>query len=247
MQPIRVLFLGTGDAFSAGGRNQAAILIQHPQVSILLDCGATTLTSFKKNGVPLDPIAAILLSHLHGDHFAGLPFLFLHYMYVEPRTKPLRILGPEGLEERIMQMYGTMYPNDASTPPPYELNFTEIQSRKNYSVDILQIEPFRARHQVHPPSFGFTINLDGRRIVYTGDTGWNDELPVRAKGADLFICECSYYETQMDSHLNYTTIKEHLRDCGYKKMVLTHLGEEVLERSLELELEVVHDGSVVTL
>ena len=127
MQPIRVLFLGTGDAFSAGGRNQAAILIQHPQVSLLLDCGATALTSLKKHDVSLDPIDGILLSHLHGDHFSGLPFVFLHYLYVEPRTKPLKILGPEGLEERIMQLYRTMYPNDASIPPPYELDFTEIQ------------------------------------------------------------------------------------------------------------------------
>jgi ribonuclease BN (tRNA processing enzyme) len=247
MQPIRVLFLGTGDAFSAGGRNQAAILIQHPQVSLLLDCGATALTSLKKHDVSLDPIDGILLSHLHGDHFSGLPFVFLHYLYVEPRTKPLKILGPEGLEERIMQLYRTMYPNDASIPPPYEMDFTEIQILQNYSIDVLQIEPFPARHQQHPPSFGFTINLDGRRIVYTGDTGWSDELPVRAEGADLFICECSYYDTQLDTHLNYKTIAKQLSNCGYKKMVLTHLGDEVLERIQELELEVVYDGSVILL
>jgi ribonuclease BN (tRNA processing enzyme) len=247
MQPIRVVFLGTGDAFSAGGRNQSAILIQHPRVSVLLDCGATILASLNKHNISIDPVDAILLTHLHGDHFAGLPFLFLHYMYIEPRIKPLRILGPEGSEDRIRQLYKSMYPNDASNPLPFELDFTEVQLHRNYSVGILQIEPFRAQHQERPPSYGFSLDLDGRRIVYTGDTGWTDELPLRARGADLFICECSFYESQTPSHLSYPMIKERLVDCGAKKIVLTHLGQEVLQRSLDLELKLAYDGSVVML
>lgn len=247
MLPIRVIFLGTGDAFSAGGRNQSACLIQHPKVSVLLDCGATTLTSFNRHNIPMDPIDGILLSHLHGDHIAGLPFLFLHYVNIEPRTKSLRILGPESLETSIKQLYKIMYPNDASSPLPFELDFTEVQLRRKYSLDILQIEPFRARHQDSPPSYGYTLELDGRRIVYTGDTGWSDELPARAKGADLFICECSFYDTKLDTHLDYLTIKERLADCGYKKMVLTHFGQEVLEKSQQLDLKLAYDGSIVTL
>ena len=247
MQPIRVVFLGTGDAFSAGGRNQSACLIQHPQATLLLDCGATTLTSLNRYNIPADPIDGILISHLHGDHIAGLPFLFLHYMYIEPRTKSLSILGPEGLEGRVRQLYETMYPGDAATPLPFELVFTEVQLRQKYSVDIIRFEPFRVRHQDNPPSYGYTIELDGRRIVYTGDTGWTDELPVRAKGADLFICECSFYESQAAGHLSYPEIKQRLAGCGHKKMVLTHLGCEVLERSRELDLKLAYDGSVVML
>ena len=195
----------------------------------------------------MDPIDGILLSHLHGDHIAGLPFLFLHYVNIEPRTKSLRILGPESLETSIKQLYKIMYPNDASSPLPFELDFTEVQLRRKYSLDILQIEPFRARHQDSPPSYGYTLELDGRRIVYTGDTGWSDELPARAKGADLFICECSFYDTKLDTHLDYLTIKERLADCGYKKMVLTHFGQEVLEKSQQLDLKLAYDGSIVTL
>jgi ribonuclease BN (tRNA processing enzyme) len=247
MQPIRVVFLGTGDAFSAGGRNQSACLIQHPQVTLLLDCGATTLTSLNKYNVPTGSIDGILLSHLHGDHIAGLPFLFLHYMYIEPRTRSLSILGPEGLEGKIKQLYEIMYPGEASTPLPFDLAFTEVRLQQKYSIDILRIEPFRAKHQDNPPSFGYTIELDDRKIVYTGDTGWTDELPARAKGADLFICECSFYESQAAYHLNYTEIKKRLADCGHKKMMLTHLGCEVLERSRELDLKLAYDGSVVML
>ena len=247
MQPIRVVFLGTGDAFSAGGRNQSAYLIQHPRVTLLLDCGATTLTSINRHNIPIEPVDGILLSHLHGDHIAGLPFIFLHYMYIEPRTRSLSILGPEGMEGRIKQLYETMYPGEASAPLPFELDFTEVRHQQKYSLDILRIEPFRTRHQDNPPSYGYTLELDGRKIVYTGDTGWTDELPLRAEGADLFICECSFYESQAAGHLNYSEIKKRLAGCGYKKMLLTHLGCEVLERSAELDLELAYDGSVVTL
>ncbi len=214
---------------------------------MLLDCGATTLTSLNRYNIPIDPIDGILLSHLHGDHIAGLPFLFLHYMYIEPRIKSLKVLGPESLETRIKQLYKIFYPNDAASPLPFELDFTEVQLQKKYSLDILQIEPFQARHQDNPPSYGYTLELDGRRIVYTGDTGWSDELPARAKGADLFICECSFYDTKLDTHLDYLTIKERLADCGHKKMVLTHFGQEVLEKSRQLDLKLAYDGSIVTL
>ncbi|MBN2243044.1 MAG: MBL fold metallo-hydrolase, partial [Acidobacteria bacterium] len=244
MQPIRVVFLGTGDAFSAGGRNQSAYIIQHPKVTLLLDCGATTLTSLNRHNIPIGPIDGILLSHLHGDHIAGLPFLFLHYTHIEPRARPLRILGPEGLEERIKQLYALMYPGDANIPSPFELDFTEVRPGQNHSLDILRVGPFPAKHQDHPPSYGYVLDLDGRKIVYTGDTGWTDELPARANGADLFICECSFYESSAASHLSYPTIRERLSGCGAKKIILTHLGREVLRKGRQPDLELAHDGLV---
>lgn len=247
MQQIRVVFLGTGDAYSAGGSNQSAYIIQHPQATVLLDCGATILASLNRYNISAGPIDAILISHLHGDHIAGFPFLLLHYVYIEPRTKPLRILGPEGLEKRIRELYAAMYPGEAAGSLPFELNFTEVQLNQEYSVDILGIKPFRTKHQDDPPSYGYTLELDSKKIVYTGDTGWTDELPVLAKGADLFICECSFYESEAAGHLNYPTIRRRLSDCGARRLILTHAGCEVLDRSNQLELEFARDGLVVTL
>src|SRR5512143_413212 len=105
----RVVFLGTGDAFSAGGRYQAAYLVQSAGSSLLLDCGPGTLGSLKRHDLPAAPIDTIILSHFHGDHFAGLPFLFLQYTYVEPRVKPLKLVGPPKVEERVMRLYEAMY------------------------------------------------------------------------------------------------------------------------------------------
>ena len=93
MQPVRVSFLGTGDAFSAGGRHQAGYLVQGDGTSFLLDIGSSTLGSMKQHGIDPSSIDLVLISHLHGDHFSGLPFLFLQYIYEQRRQRPLRIAG----------------------------------------------------------------------------------------------------------------------------------------------------------
>jgi len=177
----------------------------------------------------------------------GLPFVFLHYCYIEPRTRALEILGPESLDKRTLQLFKAMYPDAASVPLPFELIFTSLQSDTPHSGNGLKIEPFRVPHLENPPSLGYSLELDGRRIVYSGDSGWTRELALHAKGADLFICECSFYESEAPYHLNYPTIVEKLADCGARRLILTHIGREVLEKDDQFELEFARDGSIVTL
>jgi ribonuclease BN (tRNA processing enzyme) len=247
MHPIHIHFLGTGDAFSAGGRNQAAYLIRHPECALLLDCGATILASLKRHGLSAEPVDTILLSHLHGDHFAGLPFLFLEYIYVEPRDRPLRIVGPPGAEEKVQRIFEAMYADSAAEPLPFAIEFVEAEPWKWLSMGEARIFPFRAPHQENPVSLGYEILLDGRKIVYTGDSGWSEELVARSKNADLFLCECSFFETRTDAHLDYPRILENLPRLAAKRIVLTHLGQEVLRRQGEITLEMAHDGLIMTI
>ena len=86
---VRVTFLGTGDAFNARARCHAGYLLTAPSITLLLDCGPTTLLAMKRDGLSPEALDAVVLSHLHGDHFAGLPFLFLTYIYDAPRRRPL--------------------------------------------------------------------------------------------------------------------------------------------------------------
>lgn len=247
MQAIRVIFLGTGDAFSAGGRHQAAYLIEGSEGSLLLDCGSTVLAALKRDHLSTDPIDTIFISHLHGDHFSGLPFLFLHCMYVEPRSKPLTIIGPPEIESRVMQLYRTMYTETAAEPMPYQLRFVEVRPGKQLSFSGMQINAFHVLHQQHPPSFGCEIEAGGSKIVYSGDSGWTEDLVTHTQNADLFICECSYFETRMATHLDYPQIADNLERFGAKRIVLTHLGEEVLQRQKDIDIEMARDGLVVTL
>jgi ribonuclease BN (tRNA processing enzyme) len=247
MDCVHVTFLGTGDAFSAGGRHQSAYLIEAGKGVLLLDCGASILAALKRLKMTAEPIDAIFISHLHGDHFAGLPFLFLHYIYVEPRERQLTIIGPAGVQDRVQRLYEVNYADSAAEPLPFALKFIEVQSGNRLSVGGIQINPFHVPHQRHPPSFGCEIETGGRKIVYSGDSGWTEELVAHTQNADLFICECSYFDTPAPSHLNYSQIAKNLEHFAAKRIVLTHLGEEILQRQSDVDIEMAYDGLAVTI
>ena len=111
----------------------------------------------------------------------------------------------------------------------------------------MEIDAFYVPHQENPPSFGCDIKAGGRKIVYSGDSGWTEELVAHAQNADLFICECSYFETRMATHLDYPQIADNLGRFGAKRIILTHLGEEVLRRLQDVDIETARDGLVVDL
>jgi len=97
---VTVTLLGTGDAFASFGRSQAGYLIDAPAGRILMEAGPCLMQTLKGNGVSPDSFDLLLISHLHGDHFGGLPFLILDYMWETRRKKVLTIAGPAKLEER---------------------------------------------------------------------------------------------------------------------------------------------------
>jgi ribonuclease BN (tRNA processing enzyme) len=247
MERTRVTFLGTGDAYCAGGRHMAAYLIEGPEGSLLLDCGATVLASLNRQGLPAARVDAVLLSHLHGDHYGGLPFLFLHYMYIEPRVRPLKIIGPPEVEIRVQALFRAMYADTAAEPLPFELEFVEIRPQETLRLGGMQVDAFSAVHQKQPPSLAFEIKGNGWKIVYTGDSGWAEELVGHTQNADLFICECSFFKTRLETHLDYPRIAENAGRFGAKRLVLTHLGREMLARAEEVSMEMAHDGLVVEL
>jgi ribonuclease BN (tRNA processing enzyme) len=242
MTSVRILFLGAGDAFSAGGRHQAGCLVTGDGASILLDCGATTLASLKRESISAGSIDAIFISHLHGDHFSGLPFLFLEYTYAEPRRRPLRITGPPGTANRVHELYGAMYRDAGSRPLPFEVDFVELRPAERVRAGPALVDAFRVPHQPAELSLGFEVMLSGRRIVYSGDTGWTEDLISRSKGTDLFICECSFFETKADFHIDYPRIAENRHRFGTKRLILTHLGTEVLAHRDQIGIELAHDG-----
>ena len=245
MSSVSTVFLGTGDAFSAEGRHQAGYLVSSNNTHFLLDCGATTLASLKRQGLSAGAIDTIFISHLHGDHFAGIPFLLLEYTYAEPRTRPLLIAGPPGTEERVRVLFQTTYKDLAARPLPFKLEFIELLPDKQLQMDAGSIHPFLVPHQEHDISLGLSVRTNGRKIVYSGDTGWTESLLRQSEDADLFICECCFFETRVPYHLDYPRLAENRQRFGAKRTVLTHLGREVFARRTEVEMELASDGSLV--
>jgi ribonuclease BN (tRNA processing enzyme) len=247
MPPVRVTFLGTGDAFSTAGRHQAAYLVEGGGTTFLLDCGSATLTSLKRHNITAAGIDLIILSHLHGDHFAGLPYLFLEYTYEQPRRRPLRIAGPPGTEERVWALFRATYKELAAKPLPFALEFAEMTPQVPVAFGAVHVDPFRVPHQEQEISLALRVAVAGRTLLYSGDTGWTEELVTRSQGTDLFICECCFFATRVPFHLDYPRLAEHRARFGAKRMILTHLGREVLAHRSEVEIELASEGLSVEL
>jgi ribonuclease BN (tRNA processing enzyme) len=244
---MRVHFLGCGDAFGSGGRNHSAYLIESPQRLFLLDCGPTTLLAMKRAGFDPCRLDAVILSHLHGDHFGGLPFLFLDYLYEEPRKSPLLIGGPPGTEERVRSLTECMYPGGSGPRQLPPTLFQILEPGRQESIGGIDVFPFRVPHQVQEISLGLKIQVEGKRILYSGDSTWTDLFITHARGVDLFICECTFFDGEDPGHMTYQQIRYKLPHLESKKIVLTHMGREMLAHRNDIPLETAKDGMVVEL
>jgi ribonuclease BN (tRNA processing enzyme) len=243
----QVVFVGTSDAFGAGGRRQSALLVRAPQGGVLVDCGATTASGLASLGIERDEIDAILVSHFHGDHFGGIPALLLAALYEDERRKPLRIAGPHGIERRVRQLAAAMGYGMEEREWPFAIEFLELPADRPTEVGPVQVRSFETLHQPHTHPHGLVLTAGRQRIGYSGDTGWFDELPRLVGGVDLFVCECTYQTAGFEFHLNHQTLVAHKPefDCG--RMVLTHLGSEMSARRGQCDFETADDGLEIRL
>jgi ribonuclease BN (tRNA processing enzyme) len=236
---VAVRFLGTGNAFAAGGRGHACILVTAPEGRILLDCGGSALPAITGACDPRT-IDAVAITHLHGDHFGGLPYLAMQQQYAG-RTAPLEVGGPPTLGARFLEVAQALYPDYFERPFPYELRFTTLHETP------VRLGPAEvAAHPVaHVPSsepHGLRVRVGGKLIAYSGDAAWSDALPRLADGADLFICEATTYETRDPVHLSARELLAHRSELRCGRVVVTHLGEESLANLASLGIEHAADG-----
>jgi ribonuclease BN (tRNA processing enzyme) len=242
-----IVFVGTSDAFGAGGRRQSAILLRGGPGTTLIDCGATTASGLEQLGISRNEIDTILISHFHGDHFGGIPLLLLAGLYEDERKHPLRIAGPPGIEERVRQLAVAMgYPLDKHHWP-FDVLYDELPVGRELEIGPARVRSFETRHSPDSCPHGLLIQSGKDRIAYSGDTGWFEELPREVAGASLFICECTYHSFDFEFHLNHAQLVEHRDefDCG--RIVLTHLGAEMVDKRGAASFDTADDGLILGL
>ncbi len=246
MCPVRVKFLGSGDAFASGGRFQACLHLDGGAEPLLLDCGATALIALKRAAIDPASIGWVGLSHLHGDHFAGLPWLILDGQFAE-RTKSLVIAGPEGVCERIERTFEALYPGVTGVQRSFDTRFIELVERTPCELGPALITPFAVRHQSGAPSYALRVEYASKVIAYSGDTEWTDTLLDVADGADLFVCECNFFDRNAPGHLNYRTLVQKRPQLACERIVITHMSEEMLAHLDDADLDAAADGTVIAL
>ena len=243
---LRVTFIGSGNAFADGGRSHACIHVSAPGVSLLLDCGGSSLPAIKREVDP-EAIDAIAISHLHGDHFAGIPFFILDAQLVSKREKSLLIAGPPGTRQRILEALEVLFPGSSRVQRKFETEFVELEAGSPVQITECTLSAFEVAHASGAPAYALRVDIGGRTIAYSGDTEWTDTLVDSARGADLFVCEAYYFDKKMKYHLDYATLASHRAALDCKRMIVTHMSADMLARLPELGIEAAHDGMVVEL
>jgi len=93
--------------------------------------------------------------------------------------------------------------------------------------------------------FALRVTCGGKVIAYSGDTEWTDALVDAARGADLFICEAYFFEKKIKYHLDYRTLMEHRTRLGCRRLILTHMSHDMIQRVGSLDVEWAEDGKCV--
>jgi len=214
----------------------------------LIDCGATSIIGLNRLGYDPNAIDTIFISHLHGDHFAGLVWWLLHAQHVARRTKRLTVTGPEGIEARFLAAAEALFPRSTQLERRFELMFLEYAKQTPLTVGGVSVTPFEVSHFSGAPPYALRFDVGGRTLSFSGDSEWVDSLIDAGRDADLFIIECYGFDTDVRFHMSWRTIEKQLARIGAKRVMLTHMNDAMLARRKDVQVANVmcaEDGLVI--
>jgi ribonuclease BN (tRNA processing enzyme) len=228
---MRLTVVGCGDAFGSGGHFNTCFWLETGKGILLIDCGASSPVALQVRGLDFARVDAVVLSHLHGDHFAGLPFLLLDAQLVSKRERPLVIAGPPGTKARVEATLEVLFPRAITNKWRFPFEFVEVVP-DNAAVDIVghRLQTTEVVHQSGAPSTALRLSDGHAEVAYSGDTEWTEALPKIARGTDLFVVECSGYSGRAPGHLTWEILKPRLPDFAARRIMLTHMNPTMLAR-----------------
>jgi ribonuclease BN (tRNA processing enzyme) len=245
---MKLTIAGCGDAFGSGGRLNTCFFLETVKARLLIDCGASAMPALKAQCIDPNRVEAIVLSHLHGDHFGGLPFFLLDAQFLARRESPLLIAGPPGSRARIDAALEVFFPKSTGMKWRFPWRVEEIVPGVESDVLGHPLLTAEVIHQSGAPSTALRLSDGEKTFAYSGDTEWTGALLPIAAQADLFVCECYNFAGNLTGHLNWEILKTRLTDLRAQRIMLTHMNPTMLARLDEVMDEGVMlaaDGLVV--
>jgi ribonuclease BN (tRNA processing enzyme) len=217
---MKVRILGTGTSIPSLRRLSSAYLLSSGTCKILVDAGPSVVRRLLEFGVRVNDVDAIILTHFHVDHSADLStFLFACNYGLEPRVKPLLVIGGQGVHafyRGLVHIYPWILPKS------YELTVKSM-TRFSFVMEGLEVETDRMNH--NRESIGVRIS-GPKTVVFSGDTGYSRNLVKLANRADLFITECSFPERKVKGHMNLEALKKIVGEARPERVIISHLYPE---------------------
>ena len=219
---MRLTTLGTGTISLVPQRVCAGHFVEAGSVRLLLDCGSGVAHRLSEQRIAWRDITHVALTHFHLDHISDFATLVFAWKYgdLPGRSAPLVLIGPAGTAALLGQLADTF--GDWLREPGFVITVHEIAPGGVVDLgDSVSLGATKVPHTEE--SVAYSISRNGRRIVYTGDTGYDPMLAEWARGTDVLLCECSLPAAM--------AIPQHLtpEQCGAlaaaalpKHLVLTH-------------------------
>ena len=219
---MKITTIGTGTAAPHARRAQSGTLIEVGSVRLLIDCGSAVVLRMAELGLAWQKITHVAHTHFHADHTTDIATLIYGWRYgqLPPRAEPVELIGPPGFEA-LLGTFRAAFGEELLNPPPV-ISIVELDPGVSHPLgDDVVLESLKVPHT--PESVAYSVSGRGRRVVVSGDTGFDPALAVWAEGCDVLVCECSLPDTlALPTHLTP-------RQCGAiaaiarpKQLVLTH-------------------------
>jgi ribonuclease BN (tRNA processing enzyme) len=243
---MQLQFVGCGDAFGSGGRFNTCFHLTGRNFNVLIDCGASSLVALNKLAINRNDIEIIFLTHFHADHVGGVPPFLLEANYVVKREQALTIVGPPSLKSRFGDIMDVGFPGTKSLELHFPLQLKELEIGTRNEFGGLRLTPFHVKHDDRAgPCLGFRFEAEGKVFAYSGDTEWTDAVIDIGYEADLFICEAFSRSKPVPTHMALSQLEPHLDQIRPKRLILTHMGDDMLARRNEVPFETAEDGMIV--
>jgi len=251
---MRLRVLGSADAFNSAGRGHSSYWLESPGAGpIAIDFGATTLMRLRAEGLRASDMAGIAITHLHGDHVGGLPFLWIDSMYHERRSAPLAIVGPVGTREKILALLEVTYAH--ADRIDWMLHaITEIAPGESAPLCGFTVHGFAAEHMDLPdrPLCLRIADAHGKSVAFSGDTELCDGLFAASEGAEMLVAECTQLTPPAGKHCTWEGWKTAFHRVKAQRLMLTHLGDDVRDAAPRirgdappsLDLAFAEDGAI---
>ncbi len=243
---MRLQVLGCGDAFGSGGRFNTCFHVTAGRGCFLVDCGASSLIAIRRFGVDPNGIDTVFLTHLHGDHFGGLPWLILDGQLVSGRTTPLTIVGPKGTRDRLTAAMEALFPGSSTIERRFTVEVREIEAGARTEIGPVAVTAFLMRHPSGAPAHALRLESENKVLAYTGDTEWVEAIIEAGREADLMIAEGYTIERPVKFHLDWAILKSRLPEIAPKRLMLTHMSNEMIAHAPDGYIAA-EDGLVLTL
>lgn len=220
---MNIRFLGKWSSNLVRGERNISFALDD---KIVFDFGPHTIESLLDSRIDPRNIEIVLITHMHLDHFSGLPELFWYRSIYKAKNK-LIVLGPKGIERNTERLLRTL-----QTPKSFRINAEFIED-KRYGF----IQPFRAKHLV--TDNGYRVDYNGKTLFYSGDTAYSENVVRGAEDADILLHEMTYTDDKKEEadfwrHSTYSSAMQVFEESRAKKLAPVHLSVDSNKLALKL-------------